>query len=1300
MPRLCAHHSSLLTVTLMTRSAFLLTSLAALALLLNPACQPKPASAQTPSPVQIINGYPQFQLHGQPFFAHSTAFFYNRLPRDEWGAALAKLKAMGINTIDLYLAWNWHEPEESKLDFDGRTNPRRDVKGLLMMLDEMGFAVIARPGPVILNEWRNGGYPDWLLARPEYQMHEAARRDGHYPPLAALNPINSEEASRQWLANETHLQYTRRWFGAVMRELLKDRQATNGGNVIAIQLDDDQAINRANYNGPVFWQYMNTLAGYLREAGATVPVYLNPTDMRVAAAGAPHQIGVMGQWYFNFGSDPALRWEDTAVLQFYTETLKTQPHFPPMIIEYQAGWYGTGEDIYAKTADPTNTLLSSRVMIGHGLRGLNYFPVQDTLYPAGYEVPWANHYYIWESALNLNRAERLRAEAVHRNGRLIAGLGRELATAHKAADIGLIYPISSFAQAALTREEVLRISHAQMQVQQFCQLNQIAVEYLDLEFQPLEHLKRHKALLLPVFDDEALQKSAAQGREEISAANEESERARERESGRVGKLQLSEVARRKLIEYVQAGGTLICTPTLPQVRELRGHPRVMVLPDFWRAMPIEPGKVKREEVITAVQTAAVEFVSRLTRLGINRRVKARVTKGGAQTAPSSVGATIEPDLVATQLIPDAGGAAANYSFISVVNFDSRQAMQVRLNIANTGAPDNDPTALRVARLELPEFTLRPRDALLLPVHLPLSAAAEIYYATAELTRRELANGRIALRFYAPDPAEVALRLPHAPQGAVTIDGAPAESSYDAPSKLLKIKLAAPRRGVNTRDENELAGRRTHEHDVEIVYEKGPPELSVKTTRLIIGADNQVLVEVANRTAQPRAGKLQLAATRLFKTQQFSRDVALGPQETKQFPFSLPLSAHAIADDQIVLRALLTNDADNAAYHSPTAVAEVRPRFEWRITPVSTWPLRADTLLEINPPLIYPSDDNATSAQFNLRLGNNSTEPITLARTSLLVNSLPQRLAPDEEVTSTYTYNFAPGTKSALNPFVVNISDGRTTEMARMNFVALRKGEAVAFAYDIDRDGFDDYVLENEHLRLIISPHAGARAFALINKHTGANVFTSVGGLRDKFVVLDPQDPTRNPRRKRGMYGTFNRSYVTEIIEGMGQRAVVKLSYDAPDVYPAPVRIERIVTLPAGEEFFTVDYQVTPDARTVDGQQAFWAASSIIVGDPASKARRFLAADGPFDFAAAKVRSLPTGSGWVAAPLAQNNTFAVLWRAAEVNAVEVEMKDFSSLINVKFQPFAKPAPHAYRLAYYFGALPPERIAAERARLLER
>ncbi len=1250
----------------MVRSSFLIClilfvfSLSLLAVIKADKTQARRAEANTGQQVQIVGGYPKFHLNGQPFFAHSAAFFYNRIPRAEWGASLAKLKSMGVNTIDLYIAWNWHEPEEGKLDFNGRSNPRRDVKSLLAMIDEMGFAIIARPGPVILNEWKNGGYPDWLLARPEFKMNETARLDGHYPPLSGLNPINSEEASAQWLANDTHLKYTRKWFGDVMRELLKDRQAENGGRLIAIQLDDDQAINRPNYNGPVFWKYMNTLAGFLREAGATAPLYLNPTDMRVSAAGAPHDIGVMGQWYFNFGNDPALRWEDSATLQFYVETLKTQPHFPPMIIEYQAGWYGTGDDAYAKTADPTNTLLSSRLMIGHGLRGLNYFPAQDTLYPAGYEVPWANHYYTWESALTLDRNERPRASAIHRNGRLIAGLGRELAATRKAADIGLIYPISSFDQVALTRDDIMRVSRAQLQLQQFCQLNQIAVEYIDLEYQPLEALKRRKALLLPVFDGE-----------------------RERFS-------LSASARRKLIDYVNAGGILVCAPSAPSIKELSGNERVIVVTDFWREIPSEPGQSKRGDVITAVQNAATEFVSRLARLGVNRRVKARVTmEGDNQPASSSVGATIEPNFVGAQLISDESGRG--HGFLNVVNFDDRRAMLLNVSTADPNGANS--------RLELPEFRLRPRDAMILPLRLRLRPGGreELVYATAELLNYEIANGKIRMRFYAPDPADVVLHLPHSPEGAVTVDGVVIGSAFE--EQTLAFKLASQKRGPKAKEEDELSDRREHEHDVEIVYERNSPELKINTSRLAIGESNSVAVSLINRSAQPLKGKLILTATRCFKTQRSSLDVDLKPKEAREFRFSVPLNVNAVAGDQVILQAELVGDSPDKIYYSPSVTAEILQRLELGVFPKSAWPLRADTQTPIYPPLIYPADANATRANFNLKARNNSVEEITIDRKSILGDSPPMKLAPDGEHLFTYTYNFAPGTKSAIHPFAITVSDGKLAETIRVNFVALRKGEAVAFAYDMDGDGFDDYVMENENLRLIISPNAGARSFTLINKRTGVNVFTSVGGMRDKFIELDPSDPIRNPRRKRGMYGAFNRKYNAEIREGMGKRVTLSLEYDAPELYsswPGAGSIRRIIALNAGDEFFTVDYRVTP--KTTDGKQAFWSSNSIAVGDPVVKGRRFVAVDGVFDFAPMKTHPLDISSGWVAARLSDNETFAVLWRPTEVNTADVEMKDFSSFVNLKFKPFSQAGAHNYRLAFYLGALTANRVASGRSRIL--
>ncbi|MCJ7502014.1 MAG: beta-galactosidase, partial [Acidobacteriia bacterium] len=201
----------------------------------------------------VVNGHPEYWVDGKPFFEHAAAFFYHRIPRDRWAEELAHLKTMGINTIDLYPLWNWQQPEEDVLDFDGRTSPRRDLKYLLRLIDVMGFKLTFRPGPFFCSEWRNGGYPDWLLRRPEYHMSEQAVLEGRYPRLSALQYDKSEQAASEWLENETYLRYTRKWYRDVL-SLVNPLLAEKGGPLINIQIDDDQAIGRENYNGPTFWK--------------------------------------------------------------------------------------------------------------------------------------------------------------------------------------------------------------------------------------------------------------------------------------------------------------------------------------------------------------------------------------------------------------------------------------------------------------------------------------------------------------------------------------------------------------------------------------------------------------------------------------------------------------------------------------------------------------------------------------------------------------------------------------------------------------------------------------------------------------------------------------------------------------------------------------------------------------------------------------------------------------------------------------------------------------------------------------
>ena len=106
----------------------------------------------------------------------------------------------------------------------------------------------------------------------------------------------------------------------------------------------------------------------------------------------------------------------------------------------------------------------------------------------------------------------------------------------------------------------------------------------------------------------------------------------------------------------------------------------------------------------------------------------------------------------------------------------------------------------------------------------------------------------------------------------------------------------------------LSDRRAHEHDVEVAYEKGLPQLQIKTTRLIIGETNRVAIEVANPGMRPLNARLYLIAARGIKTEQSNLTIALKPREMKNFSFDLPLGLKAVDGDQVRLRAVVIGGA--------------------------------------------------------------------------------------------------------------------------------------------------------------------------------------------------------------------------------------------------------------------------------------------------------------------------------------------------------------------------------------------------------
>ena len=425
-------------------------------LLLPPAARASAQDAPTFGHAVVVmrDGEPRLLLDGKPFFFLGGAFFYERIPRSRWRESMQRMRELGANTLDLYVPWNWHELADGDFDFTGRTSPRRDLREVLRLGKELGFYFIVRPGPVIRNEWRNGGYPAWLLTRPEYGMPLHDVLEGRYPATATLQNAHSDDAAVQWMENGTHMRYAARWLHRALEEFrpVADR-------VIAVQLDDDQGayLDNDTFPAPHLHAYLQWLERQARDVvGPLTPAFINTFEMKVPASSP---VWAMGNWY----QSEALKIgeHDRAELAFATATLRTQERGPLAYSEFQAGWLAGPEDPQPRPADPTNTSLALGELTGWGVKGVVDFPLLDTLAPFGWEAPFSNALYAWDAAVPLDLqpltgVTTTRWLATRRAFRTLAFYGPALAEAHRVADVALLYDgrADAFHAAALLKTDL------------------------------------------------------------------------------------------------------------------------------------------------------------------------------------------------------------------------------------------------------------------------------------------------------------------------------------------------------------------------------------------------------------------------------------------------------------------------------------------------------------------------------------------------------------------------------------------------------------------------------------------------------------------------------------------------------------------------------------------------------------------------------------------------------------------------------------------------------------------------------
>ncbi|SNX64702.1 glycosyl hydrolase family 35 [Streptomyces sp. TLI_55] len=182
-----------------------------------------------PDPIEVTSRF--LTRGGRPWFPVSGEFHYTRYPAAGWEEELLKMKAAGVTVVASYVIWIHHEETEGRVRFDGD----RDLRRFAELCARHGLDFIPRIGPWVHAEVRNGGLPDWVLAR------DCTPRTDDPAYLAAVRP----------------------WYAAIA-EQLDGLDRAHGGPIIAIQIENEL------YDQP---GHLLTLKRMAQEAGLNAPLW-------------------------------------------------------------------------------------------------------------------------------------------------------------------------------------------------------------------------------------------------------------------------------------------------------------------------------------------------------------------------------------------------------------------------------------------------------------------------------------------------------------------------------------------------------------------------------------------------------------------------------------------------------------------------------------------------------------------------------------------------------------------------------------------------------------------------------------------------------------------------------------------------------------------------------------------------------------------------------------------------------------------------------------------------------------------
>ncbi len=303
-------------------------------------------------PHSFVLGKNDFLLDGKPFRIISGEMHPARIPKPYWRHRIQMAKAMGCNTIAVYIFWNYHEISPGVFDF---TSENRDIARFIRICREEGMWVLLRPGPYVCAEWDFGGLPAYLLKIPDIKLR---CMDSRY--MAAVT----------------------RYINRLSKEVAP-LQCPHGGPIIMVQVENEYGSFGNDR------KYLLALKKLWLQNGIVVPFYTadGPTDYMLEAG----SIDGAAIGLDSGGSD-----ED------FDHAKKQSPDMPSFSSETYPGWLTHWKEKWARTdtADILKELTyllqhkkSFNLYVVHGGTNFGYTAGANAFTPTAYQPDVTSYDY-------------------------------------------------------------------------------------------------------------------------------------------------------------------------------------------------------------------------------------------------------------------------------------------------------------------------------------------------------------------------------------------------------------------------------------------------------------------------------------------------------------------------------------------------------------------------------------------------------------------------------------------------------------------------------------------------------------------------------------------------------------------------------------------------------------------------------------------------------------------------------------------------------------------------------------------